>query len=45
MQLLGNTADHCIGKTTQVLDAQGAFIAPAFMDAHIHVEPSMATPV
>lgn len=41
----GNTADHCIGKTTQVLDAQGAFIAPAFMDAHIHVESSMATPV
>ena len=34
-------ADHCIGKDTQVIDAQGQYIAPGFLDGHIHVESSM----
>lgn len=38
--LVGN-ADHCIGKSTKVIDASGQYIAPGFMDAHIHVESSM----
>jgi len=32
---------HCIGENTTVIDATGKFVAPAFMDGHIHVESSM----
>jgi len=38
--LVGN-AEHCIGKSTAVIDAQGQYIAPGFLDGHIHVESSM----
>lgn len=34
-------ADHCIGDDTQVIEAAGQFIAPGFLDGHIHVESSM----
>ena len=34
-------ASHCIGEKTTVIDADGQYIAPGFMDAHIHVESSM----
>lgn len=34
-------ADHCIGEETSVIDADGAYIAPGFLDGHIHVESSM----
>ncbi|MBO5240078.1 MAG: adenine deaminase [Clostridia bacterium] len=34
---------HCIGDTTQVIDGSGKYLAPAFMDGHIHVESSMLT--
>jgi adenine deaminase len=34
-------AKHCIGPKTQVIEAQGQFIAPGFLDGHIHVESSM----
>ena len=34
-------ASHCIGEKTTVIDAAGQYIAPGFMDAHIHVESSM----
>lgn len=34
-------AEHCIGESTQVIDAQGQYIAPGFLDGHIHVESSM----
>ncbi|HRV15296.1 MAG TPA: adenine deaminase, partial [Spirochaetota bacterium] len=36
-------ASHCIGETTQIIDATGLYIAPGFMDGHIHVESSMLT--
>ena len=36
-------ASHCIGEATKVIDAAGQYIAPGFMDAHIHVESSMMT--
>jgi adenine deaminase len=36
-------ADHCIGPDTEVIDATGAFLAPGFLDGHIHVESSMIT--
>ena len=34
-------ASHCIGPDTKVIDAAGQYIAPGFMDGHIHVESSM----
>lgn len=34
-------AGHCIGDTTTVIDADGSYIAPGFLDGHIHVESSM----
>ncbi len=34
-------ATHCIGQDTRVIDADGQYIAPGFMDGHIHVESSM----
>lgn len=34
-------ASHTIGEHTQVIDAQGYYISPGFMDGHIHVESSM----
>ena len=40
----GHTAEHCIGPETRVIDAAGAYVAPAFMDGHIHVESAMIGP-
>ena len=34
-------ASHCIGEETKIIDATGQYIAPGFMDAHIHVESAM----
>ena len=34
-------ASHCIGDGTKIIDAGGQYIAPGFMDAHIHVESAM----
>lgn len=34
-------AKHCIGNETRVIDANGQYIAPGFLDGHIHVESSM----
>ncbi|HQL44575.1 MAG TPA: adenine deaminase [Spirochaetota bacterium] len=36
-------ATHCVGDTTEIIDATGLYIAPGFMDGHIHVESSMLT--
>lgn len=36
-------ADHCIGENTTVIDAQNKYLAPAFLDGHIHIESSMLT--
>lgn len=36
-------ATHTIGENTQVIDCQGQYLAPGFMDGHIHVESSMVT--
>ncbi len=37
---VGN-ASHCIGKDTKVFDLKGKYLAPAFMDGHMHIESSM----
>lgn len=36
-------ASHTIGPQTKVIDAAGLYIAPGFMDGHLHVESSMLT--
>lgn len=38
--LVGDAA-HCIGEHTTVVDAQNKYLAPAFLDGHIHIESSM----
>lgn len=38
---VGESASHCVGPDTVIFDAQGAYIAPGFLDGHIHVESSM----
>ncbi len=34
-------AGHCIGPDTRVIEAGGQYIAPGFLDGHIHVESAM----
>lgn len=34
-------ATHCIGPDTSVIEADGRYLAPGFLDGHIHVESSM----
>ncbi len=36
-------ARGCIGPQTRVVDAEGRYLAPGFLDGHIHVESSMLT--
>lgn len=40
--LVGN-AEHTIGPDTQIINADGLYIAPGFIDGHLHVESSMVT--
>ncbi len=34
---------HCIGENTTVIKAEGKYLAPSFLDGHMHVESSMMT--
>lgn len=38
--LIGDVSG-CIGPNTRVLDAGGQYIAPGFLDGHVHIESSM----
>jgi adenine deaminase len=40
--LVGNCED-VIGENTQVVDAQGKYLVPGFIDGHVHVESAMVT--
>lgn len=40
---VGANADHAIGRRTQVVDADGRFLVPGLLDAHMHVESGMVT--
>ena len=40
--LIGD-AEHTIGPDTEVIDAHGKYIAPGFIDGHVHVESAMVT--
>jgi adenine deaminase len=38
---VGPDAEEMIGETTQVIDAEGKYIAPGLLDGHCHIESSM----
>lgn len=38
------TAEHCVGPATRVIDAAGDYVAPGFLDGHMHIESSMVGP-
>lgn len=40
---IGPLAEGTIGPGTRVIDAGGYYLAPGFIDAHIHIESSMLT--
>jgi adenine deaminase len=37
-------AKHTIGPRTEVIDADGKYLAPGLIDSHMHIESSMVTP-
>ena len=42
---IGDYAKRFRGESTRVFDAEGLYLAPGFVDAHLHVESSMLSPV
>jgi adenine deaminase len=40
---VGADAGHTIGENTQVLEANGRYLVPGLLDAHMHVESGMLT--
>ncbi len=40
---IGPDASHTIGERTQVLDAEGMYLVPGLLDAHMHIESGMVT--
>jgi adenine deaminase len=40
---VGGDASHTIGAETRVIDAQGHYLVPGLLDAHMHVESGMLT--
>lgn len=40
---IGPVPESCYGAKTKVIDAKGIYLAPGFIDAHIHFESSMLT--
>ena len=39
----GPDASHCVGPETTVIEAEGRFLVPGLVDAHMHVESGMVT--
>jgi adenine deaminase len=40
---VGHDASHTIGDETRVIEAEGRYIAPGFLDGHCHIESSQIT--
>jgi adenine deaminase len=40
---VGEDASHTIGENTRVVDADGMYLVPGLLDAHMHVESGMIT--
>ena len=41
---IGNKIEHTIGPETKVINANGAYLVPGFLDGHVHIESSMLLP-
>ncbi|MEM9843559.1 MAG: adenine deaminase [Pseudomonadota bacterium] len=41
---VGPDVAHCIGKETDVIEAEGRYIVPGLCDGHMHIESGMLTP-
>ncbi len=39
-----NTAEHTIGPDTRVIEANGRYLSPGFIDGHMHIESAMVAP-
>lgn len=40
---VGPDASHTVGEATQILEAEGKYLVPGLLDAHMHVESGMVT--
>jgi adenine deaminase len=40
---VGPDAEHTIGPDTEVIDAEGRYLAPGLLDGHMHIESGMVT--
>lgn len=40
---VGSDASHAIGDDTEIIEANGRFLVPGLLDAHMHVESGMVT--
>ncbi|MEK6222133.1 MAG: adenine deaminase [Chloroflexota bacterium] len=40
---IGPDASHAVGKDTNIIQADGRFLAPGLLDAHMHIESGMVT--
>ncbi len=40
---VGPDASHTIGEGTQVIEAEGRYLVPGLLDAHMHIESGMVT--
>ncbi|NRP13189.1 Adenine deaminase [Aliiroseovarius sp. xm-m-379] len=41
---VGPDAGHCIGDSTEVIEADGQYLIPGLCDGHMHIESGMLTP-
>ncbi|MBO9476342.1 adenine deaminase [Shimia sp. R11_0] len=41
---VGPDASHCIGTSTEIIEAEGRFMIPGLCDGHMHIESGMLTP-
>ncbi len=40
---VGDSAEHTIGEHTRIIEAEGRYLSPGLLDAHMHVESGMLT--
>ncbi len=40
---LVGSAGHTVGENTEVIDADGKYLSPGFLDGHVHIDDSMGT--
>lgn len=40
---VGPDASHTVGEHTRVIEAEGAYLVPGLLDAHMHIESGMVT--